>query len=386
MKRLLLLDDDAVILGLLSRAVQRPGLEIITCRELEAAEAVLDSLPVDLMMTDLCLSPLGGLDGVRLLKHLAANFPAMSLVVVSGNADGQVLDLCRRTGNTAVFTKPVDLDLLRRHVALQLGPDDSPLDRRPLSRVADLEELDPFLASGSVRAVLQPIVPLGCAAQPEAHGYESLARGPEGSLLRNPELLFAYAARKDRLYETDFLCIRAALAEASWLPPGTRFFLNVQPRSLARPGFAATLSETVRAAGHAFDRVVLELTEQQTILNQPAFASTLADLRARGFRVALDDYGVGYSNLQLLDQLHPDYLKISGHFCRDLPLCRGKQVIVASTARMAASLDIPTIIEQVETPEEGDCARELGVNYGQGYLFARPAPGREFLPAPALLR
>jgi len=384
MKRLLILDDDRAVLGLLARAVRRPGLDVITCRELEAAEAVLDSLPVDLMMTDLCVSPLGGLDGVRLLKHLATNFPGMRLVVVSGNADGQVLDLCRKTGSTAVFTKPVDLDLLRRHVIGQLGIEPPGPEALPPGRLADMEELDAYLASGSIRAVLQPIVPLGSRDASEPHAYESLARGPAGSLLANPELLFAYAARRDRLYETDLLCIRAALAEAQWLPPGTRFFLNVQPRSLTHPGFADTLSKTVRAGGHALDRVVLELVEQQTILNHAAFASTLAELRGRGFRVALDDYGVGYSNLQLLEQLQPDYLKISGHFCRELHRFRSKQLIVASTARLAAGLGIPTIIEQVETAEERDLARSLGVNFAQGYFYARPAPGRDFRQAGAL--
>jgi EAL domain-containing protein (putative c-di-GMP-specific phosphodiesterase class I) len=378
MKRLLILDDDPVILGLLSRALRRPGVELITCRELEAAEAVLGSLPVDLMMADLCLSPLGGLEGVRLLKHLAANFPAMQLVVVSGNVDPPVVELCRRTANAAVFPKPVDLDRLRDHLAEHLAPEPG----SPASAV-DVEELDGVLDSGAVRAVLQPIVPLAGGA---AHGYESLARGPESSLLRNPEILFAYAARKDRLYETDALCIRAALEESRWLGPETPLFINVQPRSLTRPGFAGTLARTVEEAGRSPRRVILELTEQQTILNQPAFASALADLRGRGFRVALDDYGVGYSNLQLLEQLHPDYLKIDGHFCRELPRYRSKQVIVGSTARMAASLGIPTIIEHVETAEESDCARALGVNFGQGYLFAKPAPGRSFAQEPLAAR
>ncbi len=374
MKRLLILDDDATVLGLLSHALARPGLEVITCRELEAAEAVLESLPVDLMMTDLCVSPLGGLEGVRLLKHLSANFPGMRLVVVSGNVEDSVRDLCHRTGIAAFFTKPVELELLRREVAGLLGPQEA----GPCARRSDLEELDGFLASASIRAVLQPIVPLGGGAP---HGYEGLARGPEGSLLRNPELLFAYAARKDRLYETDLLCIRAALAEAAWMPPGTRFFLNVQPRSLTRPGFAATLSGIVREAGHGLDRIVLELTEQQTILNQAAFAATLADLRDRGFRVALDDYGVGYSNLQLLEKLQPDYLKISGHFCQDLHLSRSRQMIVGSTATLAAGLGIPTILEHVETAEERDRARELGVTFAQGYLYGRPAPARDLRAA-----
>ncbi len=383
MKRILVLDDDPTLLPIMTATLRGPGVEVITCRELEAAEAVLDSLPVDLMVTDLCVSPLGGLDGVRLIKHLSTHFPEMRLVVVSGQTDPDVVGLCRRTAQAAFFPKPANLPALRGHVWESLWPDGPPAGGQE-ERAADLEELDAFLARGAVRALFQPILPLGTddAASPPL-GYESLARGPQGSLLQNPEILFAYAARKERLYETDALCLRAALEESSGLPPGSCLFLNVQPRSLSRPGFSDALARQVEAAGCSTRRVVLELTEQQTILNHAAFAAALGALRRRGFRIALDDYGTGTSNLQLLDQLRPDYLKISGHFCRGLNVYRSKQVIVAHTARMASGLGIPTILEQVETPEERDEARRLGVAFGQGYLFARPAPARDFRAAPA---
>ena len=96
-------------------------------------------------------------------------------------------------------------------------------------------------------------------------------------------------------------------------------------------------------------------------------------LRDRGFGIALDDYGVGFANLQLVQDLKPDYIKMSGYFCRDIHLDPFKQEIVRSTAQMADQLRIPTILENIETADELQEVQGLGVTYGQGYYFSKPA-------------
>jgi EAL domain-containing protein (putative c-di-GMP-specific phosphodiesterase class I) len=154
-------------------------------------------------------------------------------------------------------------------------------------------------------------------------------------------------------------------------------FLNVQPRSLTNPEFAARLCDEVRVVGMAEKNIVLELTEQQTIVNPSAFASTLQRLRERGFRIALDDFGEGSSNLNLFQDLHPDFLKISGTFCRGLAHDPFKQIIVQSTAEMAARAGTATVMEAVETAEDAEVLRLLGIDYAQGYFFLKPLPGRE---------
>src|SRR5690606_32405983 len=102
-----------------------------------------------------------------------------------------------------------------------------------------------------------------------AHGFESLARAPAGTPLRNPEILFAYASRKERLFETDSLCIEAALKEAQLLHPsfpGSKLFINSQPRSMTNPDFVKLVNDGVAKAGFSNDEIVFELTEQQTIV------------------------------------------------------------------------------------------------------------------------
>src|SRR6185295_8357652 len=211
----------------------------------------------------------------------------------------------------------------------------------------------------------------------EVFGVESLARGPAKSLLGSPAVFLAYAAQKELLFEADMICVRAALAEVIQLGNAVTTFLNVQPRSLTNPEFAVRLCDEVHSVGMTESNIVLELTEQQTIVNPGAFAATLQRLRERGFQIALDDFGEGSSNLNLFQDLHPDFLKISGTFCRGLAHDPFKQIIVQSTAEMAARAGTATVMEAVETAEDAEVLRLLGIDYAQGYFFQRPLSGRD---------
>ena len=129
--------------------------------------------------------------------------------------------------------------------------------------------------------------------------------------------------------------------------------------------------------------IVLELTEHQAFINPSLIVATLSQLRKQGFRVALDDFGEGFSNLQFVQAIKPDYLKLSGSFCRGLPTDRHKQIIVQTVVQMARQLSIQTVLEHVETEQELHYARKLGIDYAQGYLFAAalaPDKLKEALP------
>ncbi len=372
-RRVLMLDDDSTTLLILSQALQAYGMEVIACREIEAAESILDHWRVEALVTDLCVSPMGGLEGVRLVRHMAAHFPETEVVVMSAHISGEIRRMMIGLGATSVFEKPVDPKVL----ALQLlrgwrAAGDVP------GRVHDVELLEDYLAVNPVFAVLQPIVALG-EGPAMVHGVESLARGPGDSILRHPELLFAYASRKDRLLETDLLCIRAGLAEARRIGRGFRIFVNVQPRSMTAGDFCSRVSRMVREAGFLPEEVVFELTEQETILNPRAFAATLAEVRALGFRIAMDDYGMGHSNLAFLLDFKPDYVKLSGVLTKGVASDRARQEVVRSTAEMLRRLGIPAILECVETAEEVEAARALGVEFAQGYHFSRPLRAEELV-------
>jgi EAL domain-containing protein (putative c-di-GMP-specific phosphodiesterase class I)/CheY-like chemotaxis protein len=391
--RVLILDDESMVLDMLVVRLSAPGIHLTTCREIEAAEALLSCLRYDVVITDLSVSELGGLEGIRLIRFVTTHFPDTAVYVLSGYVTDAARELCKMLGVTAVLEKPGGLSELRQlllaHQAASVAsataaalasgggvaPTAEPVEP---GEVQQVELLEDFLAANTIRSVLQPVVNLRRGGAPfEVFGVEGLARGPANSVLGNPVIFLGYAAHKEMLFKADMICIQAALTEVRQLGSIVNTFLNVQPRSMTNPDFTDHLVAVVRASGLREENVILELTEQQTIVNPRAFATTLQRLRELGFRIALDDYGEGSSNLNLFQDLRPDYLKISGTFCRNLARDPFKQILVQSTAEMAARTGTATIMEAVETEEEAEILCILGIDYGQGYYFLEPLPGRD---------
>ncbi len=193
-----------------------PGVHLTTCREIEAATALLGCYRFDLLVTDLSVSQLGGLEGMRLIRFVTANFPDTAVVVLSGYVDDSVRSLCSMLGVTAVLEKPEGLGQLRkilldRRTAALANPEPEPVDHgvaisqssiedghADKGEVQQVELLEDFLASNTIRAVLQPVVALHDGDGPfEVFGVEGLARGPNTSVLGSPSFLLAYAARKE---------------------------------------------------------------------------------------------------------------------------------------------------------------------------------------------
>lgn len=383
MLRALLLDDEPLVLETLALCLRAPGIHLTTCREIEAAEVLLAAFHFDVLVTDLSLSRLGGLEGMRLVRFAATHFPDTAVYILSGHVDNEVRALAGMLGAAKVLEKPAGLTELRRLLLERreaLGHGEPPCGEHGAEDgpVEQVELLEDFLAAGTVHSLLQPVVKLERGGAPLSFfGVECLARGPHTTLLGDPSIFLGYAARKEMLFEADMICIRSALAEVRELGGPVTAFLNVQPRSMTNPEFTGRLLEAVGAGSFDPARIVLELTEQQTIVNPRAFAATLGALRERGFRVALDDYGEGSSNLNLFKDLRPEFLKISGTFCRSLASDPLRQIIVRSTAEMAARAGTATIMEAVETAEDAAMLRELGIDYAQGFYFSKPLPGAE---------
>jgi EAL domain-containing protein (putative c-di-GMP-specific phosphodiesterase class I) len=372
MKRAAILDDDPTVLLVLSRSLSRLGYDVVTCRDLEGAETLIEHFELDVLIADLCVSDFGDLEGGRLLSRVARLYPWTRRIAISARVNDRVRGLCTKLGCPDLIEKPADLDVLAALVGRAA---------EGAGQVRDLPPLDEFLAAGALRSVLQPIVSLSADGPPwRIEGVECLARVDGDTPLRNPEILFAYAARKDRLFDTDLLCLRSGLSEAARFGGEERVFLNVEPRSITNPDFADRAEELVGSAGIPNSSVVFELTEHPSSLLPSDYADTLGELRRRGFRIALDDYGTGGSNLQSVLDLGPDYLKISGILARGLEADRRKQAIVGSTAELASRLGMATILECVETAAERDAARALGVEFAQGWYYGKPSS------ADALLR
>ena len=161
MLRVLILDDESIVVDTLAACLRLPGIELTTCMEIEAAEALLRCFRFDVVITDLSVSQLGGLDGMRLVRFVTANFPDTAVYVLSGYVDQAVRDLCSVLGVTAVLEKSEGLTRLRGYLldrrAAQLAPG-TVLEGE--GEVQQVELLEDFMAANPIRAVLQPVVKL----------------------------------------------------------------------------------------------------------------------------------------------------------------------------------------------------------------------------------
>ena len=170
--------------------------------------------------------------------------------------------------------------------------------------------------------------------------------------------------------------------------------INASVRQLDEPGFARRLLEVIAAYGIDPDQVVLELTEQSLAIDFETAVEVVAELRAGGLSVAVDDYGTGYSSLRYLDRFDADVVKIDRSFVWNVVDSVHTQKIVRSVMHMAESLDLQSIAEGIETREQLEVVTSLGCELGQGYLFSPPvsadaitamlaAPARTWPVAPA---
>lgn len=218
--------------------------------------------------------------------------------------------------------------------------------------------------------VFQPLVEL---ATGRAGGYEALTR-IDSEPRRGPDEWFAQAHRVGLGDELEALALRAAL-EVPGRPEGTFLALNVSPRAL--------LSAPVRAAlPQDLTGIVIELTEHEVFGDECELETALADVRARGARVALDDAGAGYAGLQQMIRIAPDILKLDRTLVHGAHADGSRHALLEALIGFASSTGAAICAEGVEDLDDLRALVALDVTYAQGYGLCRPAPGWP-LPDPA---
>jgi EAL domain-containing protein (putative c-di-GMP-specific phosphodiesterase class I)/GGDEF domain-containing protein len=235
---------------------------------------------------------------------------------------------------------------------------------------ARLDEVRHILRNQAVRTLFQPIVRLPGR---EILGFEALSRGPEGSYLESAENLFGFTERAGMLGEIELLCVDRALTNAASLPDDTILFLNVSMLGLELIDAAGNgLKGRVESVGRSPAECVLEITERTYAESASRLRERVNDLRAHGFRIAIDDMGTGYSALHILADLQPDFIKLDKMLVRDLPDEPIKKNLVSAITRFARDSQSLVIAEGVETEDEVEVLTELGIELQQGFFFGYP--------------
>ena len=266
-----------------------------------------------------------------------------------------------------------------RALVMAEGCTPTPLALMAARPVADLfaavrgRWLAELLRENRLTTYFQPIV---TADNPNVtHGYECLLRGID--LAREPVppgRLFAAARDAGLLYHLDRSARITAIRSAMKHRISARLFINFYPTAIYNP--ATCLRTTFRATAEVGldpSRVVFEVVESEEVRDTQHLIDLLAEYRRNGFRVALDDVGAGYSSLNLLARLQPDYVKIDMGLVRGVDTDRYKGEVVGKLLEMCKALGIESIAEGVESKGEWEWLRHHNATYVQGYLFARPS-------------
>jgi EAL domain-containing protein (putative c-di-GMP-specific phosphodiesterase class I) len=236
--------------------------------------------------------------------------------------------------------------------------------------------LQDVLLGNMIHTVFQPVVSL---ADGRVQGFEALSRGPAGTTEHSPVNLFEAAAATDLVFELDRHCRRKALRTAHDLPREYRLFINVVPASMYDPDFQGeSLRGFLESLGLAPAGIVLEVSEQYAIENYTLFVEALQNFREMGFSIAVDDIGAGYSGLEKIAHLNPRYLKFDMQLVRDIDQSHVKREMARALKTFADKMGSSIIAEGIEREGEKQGCLDLGIDLGQGYLLARPAPLETF--------
>ncbi|MTI43041.1 EAL domain-containing protein [Roseibium hamelinense] len=205
-------------------------------------------------------------------------------------------------------------------------------------------------------------------------GYEALVRGSNGE--GAGEVLSRVTDRTK--YRFDQQCRVKAIELAASLMPRTNQFLsiNFMPNAVYEP--RACIRTTLAAAektGFSPNRINFEFTESEEISDPAHLQGIIAEYRRQGFLTAIDDFGAGFAGLNFFANFAPNIVKIDMELIRDINTIRTKRAIVRGIVSICQDLDIEVLAEGIETPQELEVLKGMGIKLMQGYYFAKPEVG-----------
>jgi EAL domain-containing protein (putative c-di-GMP-specific phosphodiesterase class I) len=234
---------------------------------------------------------------------------------------------------------------------------------------------NPALVCGACE-VVSSLFPFTMAFQPvvdivnhRIDAHEALVRGPKNEAAG----IMLAKLDGDNLYAFDQACRVKAIELAAKLQLEGNLNINFLPNAVYEPEACIRLTLDAAQRTHfPLDHLTFEFTENEEIIDTAHLTRIIGAYRQHGFRIALDDFGVGYSNLCRLVALKPDVLKIDRELVRDCDQDKMRLAILASLASLGQETGIKIVAEGVERVEEVEALRGVGFRFIQGFYFARP--------------
>ncbi len=368
----LILDDDEAILRAHRRTLQQTGMRVVTASNGEEALAQLRTRGFDVVISDMSMPGMNGIDFLRQVRLIDADLP---LLFVTGEASLDTAIDAVELGATRYLSKPVEPDQLRSSVTSAARLYRAVVRSREAASHSGLgvllrgqAALEEAFERGlsTLYMVAQPIVSPITGARV---AWEALVRTrtPE---LPHPGALFGAAERLDRVVDLGRKIRTAVAALLPQIPEDEMLFCNLHPDELLDDELYDPAGPL---AAESF-RVVLEITERTALDHVDSITDRVARLRKLGYRVAVDDLGAGYAALGALVAIRPDVVKIDMSLVRGVDTDEVRRGVITSVVAMCRTLGIWTVAEGIETEAELATVGELGCDLVQGYLIGRPGP------------
>ena len=380
----LVVDDDPVVLMQMTQMLGSIGVrEVLTARNgVEAMRLVgRRHTAIDVVVCDLNMPEM---DGVEMIRRFGQGNFRGALILMSG-ADEQILSTVGKLAVLQGLTvlgqihKPVTPqamgDLLRQTSAV---PVDRPV---PLpGSVLTPDAIRNGIELGEFSVWLQPKVH---ARSLEPVGVEALARWrrPDGRYI-SPDLFIVVAERSGTIAELSAVLVAHALADGARLHAAgfpLKISINLSALWLDDLSLPDLMAKSVGAVGMKPADIILEVTETGVTKDVAVALDVLTRLRLKGFGLSIDDFGIGYSSFEQLGRIPFTELKVDRSFVNRGMQDAAARAILESSMAMAQKLNLSTVAEGVETPDELELMRSLGCDNVQGYLIARPMPASELI-------
>lgn len=199
--------------------------------------------------------------------------------------------------------------------------------------------------------------------------HEALVRGVKG------EGAGAILSKisKQNMHAFDQAARVKAIELAAQLGIGEALSINIMPNAVYNPATCLQTSiEACEKYGFPAGNVIFEFTENEQVLDKSRLSEITREYASHGFRTAIDDFGAGFSGLNLLAEYHPDIVKLDMELTRNIDQDQRRRTIVSGIVTVCRDLEIVTVAEGIESLEECETLREIGIDYFQGYFFGKP--------------
>jgi EAL domain-containing protein (putative c-di-GMP-specific phosphodiesterase class I) len=361
--KVVLIDDHEMILQSVVRLLQEdPGIVVVgsAITGTEGIEVVQRERP-DVAIIDYALPDMDAPDAIKVLHETC---PEVKIITFSGSGRPGALYASKRAGSSAWVLKTRAIQDLRD--AVHNVAEGRTVEHDATQWLPTLEQLVVHF---------QPIVTL---AEKRIVGFEALVRWmhPERGLIY-PDAFLPLAVETGFIVEIDqWVWAQAARQLKNWqlrYSPSPPMFMsvNLSASDLSDPELFDAIFRIVEDAGIEPSDLVVEVTESVLLDDTEQSMAFLRSLRDLGVKLALDDFGTAFSSLSYVRRFPFNHLKLDLTFTSDLPQSTRSMLLVEEICHLATSMEMTCIAEGVERPEQANALREVGCEYGQGYLFSK---------------